>query len=788
MPDIQPRILDRFIDGFGRLHVIDEEGETILDRDPRLQIIDGKLGIAEDAPDTRGGSTFGVNVDWSGGTAEIRWSSSDDAGNNRSYVWVGLYCHTSGFTTYGYGWFNMRANGDGYTGGNVSIGSSWVNVAARDTWIGHDAAGAQSIEVGVVNGEVQGTSFNNVWGTQWHALTNYVVLPYAPQNARVRAGTVATTSFGVEWTRNTYDTIDQEQAQWATDSGFTNVVWTDTGPGGGNGSGGYSNPAGMGVQLTPGTTHYVRVRSHTSRGWGPYSATVSQTTLPAVPPGLSVASSPSGAQATLTFTPPGGVTGVNPYRWERRLNGTTAPVTTEDVNATVDEVGGLTPGNTYQWRASAFIGSYQSPWTEWVTLQQAKPNTNPGDYFDGSTPDKADLDYGWTGTANASTSVATGQGVEGWAVTTPGGTGAVLYRVTAGIFSAFAARVQITADMTAAGQLRAGQANVAGYRTEVTADATYIGSIHVRPSRGQSLAAELTWVDAAGANVGARVLGAATNVPGETWLRLAVGGVAPAGAVEAVVRAIDVAGTGWSVWLGGEVLDLDGAMISLTEEFPYFDGNTLFDGTYVYEWEGAANASVSTRTPVAQVENQTLVILRDGRAVPESRALNDPDCEIVPAPPRPPIISSDCIEDVGVWRRYYTEIPANLVLDWTDIVPTLEITTGAGPARQVRIRYYPNPEALPPGEVDTTWWLSEQIVSFMPAATVLTLDGVTQRVWAEVNGSDPISADHLLYGTNGRPATWPVLSCGIPYLVSIEVPIAEAAGNVSVAAYLTART
>jgi len=599
--------------------------------------------------------------------------------------------------------------------------------------------------------------------------------PPKPVYASVSATTIEYTFAGPS--DNGGSGIDQYEHQSATDSGFSQNVrtWTD------NGS------PGQATNLTPGTGHWIRFRAHNGVGWGPYSDALAQTTLPAVPPGFVVASSPSGTSARLTFSPPGGVTGVTKYTWERRLNGTTTPVTTEDITVTIDDVMGLTPGSTYQWRGSAWIGAYQSPWTDWLTLQQAKPNVDPGQYFDGSTTDVADINYGWTGTANNSTSTAVASGVDGWAVTTPSGTGAVLYRVTAGIFSAYAARVQITADMTAAGQLRAGQANAAGYRTEVTADATYIGSIHVRPSRGQSLAAELTWIDAAGVVVGARVVGAATAVPGGAWLRLAVGAVAPAGAVEAVVRVIDVAGDGWSVWLGGETLDLDGAMISLNEEFPYFDGNTLSDGVYVYEWDDVPNASVSTRTPIGLAESGAFMPELGGLFLPSWRALIDPDCTPVPAPPRPPVIPSDCIEDVGVWRRYYTQIPSNLVPDWMDVVPTLDIISGSSAARQVRIRYYPNPDDLLPGEVDTSSWMAEQIISFMPAHTVMTLDGVTQRVWAEINGSDPVGADHLLYGTNGRPATWPLLSCGISYLVSVEVPIKEPAGNITVEAALTAR-
>jgi hypothetical protein len=269
-----------------------------------------------------------------------------------------------------------------------------------------------------------------------------------------------------------------------------------------------------------------------------------------------------------------------------------------------------------------------------------------------------------------------------------------------------------------------------------------------------------------------------------------VGAVAPAGTTRAIVRAVDVEGSGWSVWLGGDVLDTESAMISLNEQFPYFDGSTPSDGTYVYEWDDPTlpHESISKRTPVTQVAAGGL----DGYDwnplfVPSWLALTDPDCEPVPPPPRPPAIPSDCIEDVGVWRRYYTEVPADYVPDWMDVVPTVIITSGSQPARQLRIRYHANPDGLSTEDVPVTEWIAEQIISFMPANTVMTLDGVTQRVWAEVNGNNAVSADHLLYGTNGQPATWPLLSCGIAYLITVDVPIAEEPGNIVIEVALTAR-
>jgi hypothetical protein len=121
-------------------------------------------------------------------------------------------------------------------------------------------------------------------------------------------------------------------------------------------------------------------------------------------------------------------------------------------------------------------------------------------------------------------------------------------------------------------------------------------------------------------------------------------------------------------------------------------------------------------------------------------------------------------------------------------VPTLEIASGAYAARQVRVRYHPNPFDYSVEQVDTTTWCAEQIISYLPASSVMTLDGVTQRAWAEVKGGVAQSADHLLYGTNGQPATWPILSCGISYVISLEVPIDAPEGNIVPFAHVTVRS
>jgi hypothetical protein len=246
-----------------------------------------------------------------------------------------------------------------------------------------------------------------------------------------------------------------------------------------------------------------------------------------------------------------------------------------------------------------------------------------------------------------------------------------------------------------------------------------------------------------------------------------------------VVRAVDVTGDGWSLWQSGDVFLADDAMITVGQLFPYYDGSFPDDANYTYAWLATANASPSRR---------------DVRPSVSIDPLADPDCDPLPQPPRPPVVLDECIEEVLIWRRYWAQIPAAEVSDWLTEVPTLAISTGSGGdpaqpkgARQVRIRVYPNPFGWPLEQIDPESYCSEQIISYIPPYSTLTLDGPLQRVFVSVSGGAELAGDHLLYGTGGIPATWPELSCGIQHVVSFDVPLDAPEGNIQTEVWLTRR-
>jgi len=151
--------------------------------------------------------------------------------------------------------------------------------------------------------------------------------------------------------------------------------------------------------------------------------------------------------------------------------------------------------------------------------------------------------------------------------------------------------------------------------------------------------------------------------------------------------------------------------------------------------------------------------------------ITDPDCPPIPEPPRPPVIVNNCVANPSQWDRYYYAIPAEDVSAWSKTLPTITLVSGGTEVRQVRVRFTPNPFGWAPASVDQFAYCAEFILSYLPARTELVVDGTVKRAWASVAGARSVTASNLLYGTDSGPMSWPELTCGVPYLMTIDVPV-----------------
>lgn len=219
---------------------------------------------------------------------------------------------------------------------------------------------------------------------------------------------------------------------------------------------------------------------------------------------------------------------------------------------------------------------------------------------------------------------------------------------------------------------------------------------------------------------------------------------------------------------GGVIIEVDFILVA-GAPFPFGTTRTLLSSPMAeLPWGGYAD--------VPEVEEELSVII-------------DPDCPPLPSPPRPPLILDPCVNEgapAGGWQRYWLDIPATEVAAWSATVPTLKLSTLHDDVRQIRVRFHPNPFGYPAQQVDPASYCSEFILSYLPANAVLTMDGTVNRAVASVAGRGAVPVNNLLYGTGGVPMTWPELSCGIPYVMTIDMPPTEI-NDVSLELSLTRR-
>lgn len=454
----------------------------------------------------------------------------------------------------------------------------------------------------------------------------------------------------------------------------------------------------------------------------------------------------------------------------------------------------LLPGQsaTYQITRAAVSGP-AVPWShsitfDYVDLYQKLPV--PALWPIGS---RGLLDYtvyeeSWTGTANNSISQLKGRKPRGWRTFSSGANGLATGVVTqipkkfmpvgsTGLFDVLAifSSVQTVAGIRLGTEVPSGGSGMAEVFATLPSvkPVNYFGSMVVMTDNVTRLALEIEWygddLELISRSRGDEVV-MQPGVP----VTLMTTGAAPVGATTAALVTVDIAGTSWHA---GSLRVMGSAQLSASVRYPYFDGATPDSTVYSYEWMGSANQSPSQRISL--------------EATGANTALQDPDEDPLVQPPRPPQIEEGTLLNDIFWRRYVAAIPAAEVHEWVASVPTLILHANQAIEREVRIRYWANPYDLPASAWagDFTQLQSEQVISYIPANSTFTVDGVSERSFVVMDGGDTteLDANHLLYGQGGGPATWPVLACGVSYIVTLDVPTDSLIGNLELSLELTDR-
>lgn len=203
------------------------------------------------------------------------------------------------------------------------------------------------------------------------------------------------------------------------------------------------------------------------------------------------------------------------------------------------------------------------------------------------------------------------------------------------------------------------------------------------------------------------------------------------------------------------------------------DSLTLPSGaTVVYEIDDTTRATTDGLVPYTvtwAVSGETSVVYT---------ATGTVNAEI-PTAPIPGLPAYTPGEVMVIIAAAYAPVPS-----WIEAVPSITITTGSDngtDAKGITVRLYDNPSNLPLPTRDnwsTLWWdrvpraemicASFDSTKHLPAPSVLTVDGRTERMTMECGGLT-FPADPWVYTASNPRWSWPQIDCG-PVIVVVLIP------------------
>jgi hypothetical protein len=146
--------------------------------------------------------------------------------------------------------------------------------------------------------------------------------------------------------------------------------------------------------------------------------------------------------------------------------------------------------------------------------------------------------------------------------------------------------------------------------------------------------------------------------------------------------------------------------------------------------------------------------------------INDPYFTGISQPPRPPVVKPPNLIDVPVWQRHIWTIPSQYSDRWGRVVPTLYVDTGTNDLQMMRVRFYKVGSGNDGGGCG---YEGEFVISYIPKNSVLTIDGIHREAHVKLPSGNIVPGGHLLFGSDGRPFTWPTLGCHDAYWVACDL-------------------
>lgn len=199
----------------------------------------------------------------------------------------------------------------------------------------------------------------------------------------------------------------------------------------------------------------------------------------------------------------------------------------------------------------------------------------------------------------------------------------------------------------------------------------------------------------------------------------------------------------------------------------FFSGDTPSTTNHLYTWAGTAGGSESVRTERTRATTADLA---------------DPTLPALPVAPKPPLVGTT-FPAAQLWRRSVAEIPSDVVEAWALAVPRIAVrTSSVGTVRNMRLRFHANPFGYSPTDVDPDSYCGEVLITYIPPDSEMVLDGVDRSATAFIKAYPPIPADQNVLSTDGGPVNWPELTCGVPYVLSVDYLYTDTASPGSTAA------
>lgn len=169
--------------------------------------------------------------------------------------------------------------------------------------------------------------------------------------------------------------------------------------------------------------------------------------------------------------------------------------------------------------------------------------------------------------------------------------------------------------------------------------------------------------------------------------------------------------------------------------------------------------------------------------------LRDATCPPPPAPVLPPPPADLCFP-TGPFTagRFVIPLTTGIVPIWAEKVPYIRVRSGGKQLKRLTIRWYGNPLNRDCADVDPCSSCAEVNVAFVPANSILTIDGRSQVASVDCPGGPGLAtAEPLLYGRGGTAFVWPVFSCDTPMCLEVIAEADSVADDAAIDIYYVVR-